>query len=313
MSQTNDAASCSDMESGKRERKLTEKALVNKIEKLQNERKHAVDKIKGLIPRMKGLMKQRGTVSQVKQCLGNLNILCENATTAHNELLPLLPEDELIKQKEWFSSVMNHSNTFQKDTQKGIVETGQNSQEQQDSPEMPLQVEDEINPCDSVSNVESHKTAQSQCSSTSSARLKAEAELAALTMRHKLLKDKHALEEEEQRLHKKREELELNTEIAEKMAKLEILKIKSTISGKRTSKVSDGMKSYLEKSQSKGLLNINADEFIPKETEMNTNTNTTSYEQNQMQFHMDPFNTQDLRGQPGFNTVDLETRTFLAS
>lgn len=284
MIQTNDAALCSDMEPGKRERKPTEKALVNKIEKLQNERKHAVDKIKSLIPRMKELMKQRENVSQVKQRLGNLNTLCENATTANNELLPLLPEDELIEQKEWFSSITNYSNIFQKDTQKWIVETGQ-----KDSPEIPLysvemneanKIEDDINPSDSVSNIESHKTSQSQCSSTSSARLKAEAELAALTMRHQLLKEKHALEEEEQRLRKKREELQLNTEIAEKMAKLEILKIKSTTSGKRTSKVSDGMKSYLEKAQSKQLINVIADKQIE------TNTNTTSYEQNQMQFQM---------------------------
>lgn len=56
----------------------------------------------------------------------------------------------------------------------------------------------------SGSNVGSHKTSQSQCSSTSSARLKLEAELAALTMRHKLLKAKNALEEDEQRLCKKR-------------------------------------------------------------------------------------------------------------
>lgn len=56
MSQTNDAVSCSDMESGKRwERKLTEKVLGNKIE---NKCKCVVDKIKGLIPKMKELMKQ---------------------------------------------------------------------------------------------------------------------------------------------------------------------------------------------------------------------------------------------------------------
>ncbi len=297
MSRTNDVASCSDMESLKqRERKLTEKGLLNKIENLQNERKRVVDKMKGLIPKMKKLMKQRENVSDVKQFWENLNALCENATTVHNELLPLLPDDELIKQKKWFSSIMNYSNTFQKDTQKWMVETGQKIyQEQQDSPEIPLhqmnessQIEDDINPNDSVSNIGSHKTSQSQCSSTSSARLKAEAELAALTMRHKLLKEKHALEEEEQHLCKKREELQLNTEIAEKMAKLEILKIRSTTSGKRTSKVSDGMKSYLEKAQSQQLLNVNADELIPKQIETNTNTNITSYEQNQMQFHMNP-------------------------
>ena len=54
---------------------------------------------------MKELMKHRENVPQVEQCLENLNT-CENATTAHNELLPLLPVDELIKQKEWFSSIM---------------------------------------------------------------------------------------------------------------------------------------------------------------------------------------------------------------
>ena len=316
MSQTNDAASCSEMESGKREKKLTEKARVNKIERLQNERKRVVDKIKGSIPKMKELMKQREDVSQVKQCLGNLHIMCENATTSHTELLPLLPDDELIKQKEWFSSIMNYCSTFQKDTQKWIVETEQKmSREQQDSPEIQLlSVEmneanemDDIKPSDSISNVGSHKTSQSQCSSTSSARVMAEAELAALTIRHKLLKEKHALEEEEQRLHKRREELKLNTEIAEKMAKLEILKTKSTTSGKRTSKVSDGMNSYLGKAQAKQLLNVNTAEFIPKQTEANTNMNTTSNEQVQMQSHMSPFNTQDSHGQRGSNTVDLET------
>lgn len=105
------------------------------------------------------------------------------------------------------------------------VETGQKiSQEEQDSAEIPFhkindepsQIEDDINPNDSVSNVGNDKA--SWCSSTF-AHLKAEAELAALTMRHKLLKEKHTLEEEEQRLRKRREELQLNTEIAEKNGK----------------------------------------------------------------------------------------------
>ncbi len=48
------------------------------------------------------------------------------------------------------------------------------------------------------------------------------------------------------------------------------------------------MKSYLEKAQPQQLLNVNADELIPKKTEINTNPNITSYEQNQMQFHMKP-------------------------
>lgn len=50
MSQTNGAASCSGVGSVRqRERKLTEKGLINKVVNLQNERKGLVGKIKGLI------------------------------------------------------------------------------------------------------------------------------------------------------------------------------------------------------------------------------------------------------------------------
>lgn len=92
------------------------------------------------------------------------------------------------------------------------------------------------------------------------------------------------MEKEEQHLHKRREELRLNTEIAEQMKKLEVLMIKSTTSGRRASNVSDGMNSYLKRAQPKRMLNVNADEFILNKTEPNMNTNTISREQNQMQF-----------------------------
>lgn len=72
---------------------------------------------------------------------------------------------------------------------------------------------------------------------------------------------------------------------------LEILKIRSTTSGKGASKVPDGMKSYLGKAQSKQVLNVVADELIPKQSETNTNQ-IQLYEQNQIQFRMNPpFNT----------------------
>lgn len=175
-----------------------------------------------------------------------------------------------MKQKEWFLSVMKYSGTFGKDIQKWIVETEQNhsvSQKQEDLREITScseinevdEIEDDIEPSDSVSNVGSYRISQSQCSSTSSARLKAEAELAALATRQKLLQERHALEEEGEQLCRKKEKLRLDTEIAEKMAKLEVLKAQSTTSGKRTSKVSDGMNSYLKRGQSQQPLNVNAD------------------------------------------------------
>ena len=79
---------------GERELKLTAKAFANKIEKLQEERKMTVNKMKGLIPQMKTFMNTKENVSHVQSLLENLNQRCEHATSSHNVLIPLLPEDE---------------------------------------------------------------------------------------------------------------------------------------------------------------------------------------------------------------------------
>lgn len=106
--------------------------------------------------------------------------------------------------------------------------------------------------------------------------MRAEAELAVLAIRQRLLNEKHALEEEELRkrkarlqleeeeeqLRKRKEKLLLDTDI-KKMAKLNVLRTQSITSGKRSSKVSDGMNSYLKKGKSQQQLNVNAEEFHP--------------------------------------------------
>ncbi|KAK0145483.1 hypothetical protein N1851_015620 [Merluccius polli] len=126
-------------------------------------------------------------------------------------------------------------------------------------------MQDEIEPSDSVSNIanRSHKS-HSSCSrfsTTSSACIKAEAEMAALIVKQQMLKDKHAIEaqeeqlkdEEEQlrkeeQLRRKKEQLELDGNLAATMAKMKILGASSR-SGVRShrSRVSDGMNSYMEK------------------------------------------------------------------
>lgn len=151
----------------------------------------------------------------------------ENATTMHNMLLPLLPEDEQTKQDEWFSSIMKYSDTFKENVNKWMSETvelfhndspdqsGQavttgvyisdihNSQtaEQAVSVIMADDPQDEVKPSDSVSNVGRGARSQtsvaggkSAVSTTSSVRLQAEADLAALMARQKILKDKHELD-----------------------------------------------------------------------------------------------------------------------
>lgn len=63
MSQINSVAECSNMEKGKREIKLTAKAVGNKIERLQHERKSAVNKMKALIPQIKAHMRSKENVT----------------------------------------------------------------------------------------------------------------------------------------------------------------------------------------------------------------------------------------------------------
>lgn len=221
-----------EMDEGKRETKLTAKALANKIESLQRERKKDVNKIKGLIPEMKSLMTRRENASQLQMLFKTLVQLCENASKLHDMLIPLLPEDEQEKQNEWFSSIMKYSNTF-KDTVQHWLNCPEESLEkivpmqsdagatQEESIIPPVTVhassivsdnlQDDIKPNDSVSNVGSRSSKnqssierRSGVSSTSSVHLKAEAELAALKARQKLLKDNHELEDQEEQLRKKR-------------------------------------------------------------------------------------------------------------
>ena len=289
MSQTN-AVECSNMEKEKRQIKLTAKALENKIEVLQHERKSAVNKLKALIPQMKAQMKSKENANEIPAYLCNLNDLCKKATDLHTELMPLLPDDEEKKQNEWFSSIMDYSDAFKEHVEKWINENLHKSPLQTNSSEQtpkeinhveqvdkdlsvaqpPVPVptkdpQDELQPCDSVSNAtkRSHSHHSSSSASRSSAWLKTEANLAILEAKQKALKEKHALDEEELKLRKRREQLLLENKIAEERAKLSVMKSKGSIGSKSRSKVSDGMNSYCEKTCSKQQLNVNATEFVP--------------------------------------------------
>lgn len=88
---------------------------------------------------------------------------------------------------------------------------------------------DEIQPMDSVSNISSKRStgvashgSRSSRSSISSTRLKAEAELAALLASQQMLQKKHELEEQEEQLRKRREKLDLETKLAESMARVKV-------------------------------------------------------------------------------------------
>ncbi len=275
-----------EMVDGKRSVKLTAKALANKVESLQKERKMYVNKIKDLIPAMKGLMKSRENAQELKSHLKTLTQRLDCAVNLHQTIIPLLPEDEKVKQNEWFSSIEKYSSTFKNKVTQWMDEmehvpnlVGNDLEAAQDTgPSTTLEgLQDEVKPSDSISNVESRRCAKSatsgkssgsgkrsSVSGTSSARIKAEADLAALMARQKLLQDKHALEEEEQQIRKRKEKLMLDEEIAASLAKVSVLRAASTSGSKHTgTERSNAMNSYLREEQRKTKLNIDAAPFVP--------------------------------------------------
>lgn len=233
---------------------LTEKAMMNKIESIQKERKRKVDEIKRLILSLKELMRDEKNVSLVKSQLDVLMQLSVDATALRESLILLIPTDEQQKQNEWFSKVNKHKEGCIKDVEawfkitnvppnKPLSEThmsGRSQQQEASAVEKEAQWDvgngkelqfhqnphnddhDEITPFDSISNKGSVKHGtRSNVSSTASARLRAEAEMAALLARQRLFKEKHALEEQ---IRKRKEQLQLEAEIAASMAKVNVLR-----------------------------------------------------------------------------------------
>lgn len=144
----------------------------------------------------------------------------------------------------------------------------------------------------------------STCSSVSSARVIAEANKAALLARMATLKEKHALEEQEQKIKRKKEQLELNAMLAESTFKLAVLQASECHS---FSKASYNMHSQLEKEREKAssiILNPMAEEF---------QSAVCSKMENQVSVVDPPLPSsvlyQDIRQQTWQECTDLERRS----
>lgn len=305
MSETKDASD----EMERRTVKLTTKALAYKINTLQHERHTAVKKLKGLTREIKELMKRDANAKDVQWNLERLIQLFECAKTAHESVIVLLPEEDQETQNDWFARINKYHTGFVEDVKQWLFDNERHSMQTghvtvnlpaadsdtssilhekapveskeeippQDNPPPDLtskatsDVQELIQPSDSVSNVASSRKskhsaskASSKASSTSSARIKAEADVAALVVRQKMLKDKHALEEQEELIRKKKEQLELEADIAATMAKVHVLGASrgSSVQSHPT-KMSDDMMSYFEKYQGKRALDVEAKAFVP--------------------------------------------------
>ena len=323
----------------KRVVKLTAKALAEKLDKLQTDRKAKLNKANFIRKSIRNYM-VKNERTQVDNDLNELIDLCNEIKYIHESLLQLLPSDEKEKHVIWFKAKMLSndeciananvwmscsnsqdgnvistnavSNTLMdviiveqlsvcdnvqnanltdvsSDVHGGTVENVamQNNGLNVDPIDIPSQtssvskmlthnnvssvvhkgVEDEVNPDDSISNVASNcssrKSGMSKVSTTSSARIRAEAERAALIARAAVLKERHALEELEQQLRRRREQLDMETDLAASSAKLAVLQASDVKSCSRAP--TDGMNSYLEKEKRKqqpvSILNPSAKEF----------------------------------------------------
>ena len=132
----------------------------------------------------------------------------------------------------------------------------------------------DVNPEDSVSNVQSKRSSRrsysrSGMSSTASACLKAKAEKAALMEKAVALQKRHELEAQEEKLRlesdklrKIKEQLDIDAQIAAAAARLSVLE-GSDVGGKSSS---NGMNSYVSKGLKVQKLEFNpsANEFVPK-------------------------------------------------
>ncbi|XP_027132597.1 uncharacterized protein LOC113745279, partial [Larimichthys crocea] len=253
---------------------MTEKVLADKLSRLQAERKAKLTKAANIRNSMKDLI-IKGDKTMVCDALNELRVVCDDAKCIHEQLLGLMPGDEQEKHEIWFKAKFLSLNECFHGAEMWVSNFESNIQENvgvtnnENNAHATGLVVDDIRPDDSISNVGSKRSSKgsraSGGSSTASARIKAEADKAALIARATALKERHALEEQEQQLRRKREQLDLEVEIAATNAKLAVLQssgVRSAGSGSKSA-----MGSYLENKKGKNgsviVLNPLANEYQP--------------------------------------------------
>lgn len=95
----------------KREVKLTAKALLEKVSKLEKERKACFNKLSKLKETIVVLMSSEH-VNEVKCEFNNFMGLCEETQQVHKVLLGLLPDDDATKHDTWFNAKMLNVHDF---------------------------------------------------------------------------------------------------------------------------------------------------------------------------------------------------------
>ncbi len=217
----------------KRAPKPTAKAAEEKMNRLKNERQGKLAQLTRKTNEIDRLMADNVDAKTVEMELNVFSqILCQFKELNAEMLLMLADEDGKKDQFNWFQPKIEHFEQFMFNVKKWISTTNKGNGSYEHEPQD--EDDDGIKPSDSVSELMTCRdrrksesvtnSVSSVASSTSSARVKAEAKRAALLARASALRTKQELEAEELRLKAKKEQLELDTEIAASNAELKVLK-----------------------------------------------------------------------------------------
>lgn len=211
----------------KRESKMTEKAVEEKVHRLTQSRKAKLGHLTSQANHLERLMEDDANVNTVKQKLrldyqDSIGELCK----INDALTHVLYGEELeTDQSSWYEPKLIHVRGFMQPVEMWIKAAEERAKQAKEC-------DAAIQPADSVSMVSSAQSSYSRkrgsavgskVSSTSSVRLKAEVERATLLAQAAALKQKQELERQEAELKAKREALELQTAIAASDAKLKVL------------------------------------------------------------------------------------------
>lgn len=253
----------------KRPVKLTAKALVEKLDTLQKLRKAKLNKAQKLKESInKQMCDDNEYKPEIRLVFEDFKRLCSEAKDTHESLLVILPVEECEKHDIWFKAKMISNNEFLERTNKWLSDKpdGHKISEVEN-------LESDVGPGDSVSNVSHATSKRSKCSarsssssSISSACIQAEAEKAALMARAAALKAKHGIEVQEEELRRKKEQLDLDAQIAASTARISVLQKfdqQSKCSSSSSSKKIEKVVVTANYSSQTTYLNPNANDYVP--------------------------------------------------
>lgn len=139
----------------KRVIKLTAKALVAKLERLQDERKTKLNKASNIRKMINELI-QEGKKEEVERSFNDLIVLCNEAGCVHDSLMGLLDEVEKEKHDIWFKAKMISNNeciSHVKRRLSGVENQTLKGNDDDKDGDYVVDDNDVVNPEESVSNV----------------------------------------------------------------------------------------------------------------------------------------------------------------